>query len=162
MATMDEIVDKKMTPYKFRSCFASCMFNTVGCCTPFTFTPKYTSEAKDEIVMTENTVCFCGRMSPIPCCMGCGFGPCGFAPHFKKESETRFVAEAKSVFAGGCCAGMMNNKGDVIEFKDGHWEYFAGPSMANPPCLQNTTVAEVKPVSGYPSAGAPDSAKMQR
>merc|ERR1711988_503059 len=107
--------------------------------------------------MTENTVCFCGRMSPIPCCMGCGFGPCGYAPHFQKESDTRFVAAAKSVFVGGCCAGM-NNKGDVFEFKDGHWEYFAGPSMATPPCLQNSAVAECKILG----AGAPDSAKMRR
>ena len=156
---MEDLVGKKVTPYRFKSCCASFIFKTVGCCTPFTFIPQFTSEAKDEIVMTENTVCFCGRMSPILCCMGCGFGPCGFAPKFKKESDTKFVADGKSVFAGGCCAGMFNNKGDIFEYKDGNWVYFAGPSMANPPCLWNTDVADCKVVG----AGAPpQSVEMER
>ena len=151
MVTIKDIDGVKVTPYKFYNSCAGCMFNTISCCTQITFVPKLSG---DKLTMTDNS--FCGgvcKMSPIPCCNGCGYGPCAFEPKFVKETDTKFVGTGESQLAGGCCAAMFGNKGDVWEYKDGEWTYYAGPAMGNPPCVQNSLVAGVKKVGGAPPSG---------
>ena len=100
-------------------------------------------------------VCFCLRPSPIPCCNGCGVGPCAQAPAFKKETETKWVGTGDSILAGGCCVALCHNKGDIIEIKSGKngTEAFwtAGKSPAYPPCFQGKTVVSMTAV---PKKGA--------
>ena len=83
--------------------------------------------------MTENTY-FCLKFSPCPClsCCCCD-GPHVQQPRFKKESDTKYVAdlEGRLLRVGAC-----NNKGDAIELMDdGKIYWHAGDNNAVPPCI---------------------------
>merc|ERR1719217_616426 len=97
------------------------MFYTIGCGTPFTGVLKKDSDGVDIYSFRENTFCYCLHPSPIPCFMCCGVGPCAMAPRMKKVSDTRLEGTGESVMANRCCAALLHDKGDVIEFTEGKW-----------------------------------------
>ena len=134
MATLKEIDGKKMAMVPEGGC-ATCMFTFFSCGTGFTGKVVMSPDG-ETATFSDNTVCFCLKPSPIPCCMYCGIGPCAMEPKMKKESDTKLVGSGESVIAAGCCKAMFHNKGDVFEYKDGKWVMHAGSSPAYPPCLQ--------------------------
>ena len=114
----------------------------------------------DTLYMHDFTWCFCLKASPCPCTSCC----CCDGPHvqmatFVKESDTKYVADGNtSVWKGGCCAGMCNNKGDAVELKDGKLWWHAGDNNVVPPCLKG--MSDVAYMS--PAGGAPANATMER
>ena len=112
----------------------------------------------DEAKLIDNYFCFCARPSPVPCCNGCGVGPCAQEPHFKKQSDTVFVGTEKSQCAAGMCASQCHNLGDKIEVKDGKMEWWAGNSPFYPPCFHNKLVATIE----LPKGGGPTCDEMDR
>ena len=83
-----------------------------------------------------------------------------------------WLGTGESLFAGGCCAGCFNNKGDVMVWgcdKSGAdapapIEFWAGNGPAYPPCLKNKHMANVHlptPVAN-PGTGSPAAAEMTR
>ena len=83
-------------------------------------------------------------------------------PRFKKESDTKYVADGtESFWKGGCCVGACNNKGDAIELMDdGKIYWHAGDNNAVPPCIGKNAqkVASMKVPGGAP----PTNATMER
>lgn len=102
---------------RFKSCFATCMFNSAGCCTTYTWTPELQPDGT--VLMTKGSFCFgMARMSPIPCCNGCGYGPCAFTPKFKKVSDTEWHGlEDAANIGGGCCKCCFSEKGSQLILK---------------------------------------------
>lgn len=98
------------------SCCANGMFCflTYGshlCVSP-TFTMHISEDGKSG-VGKEATICGCLPMSPIPCCNGCGIGPCAFVSPFDivdAEGGKKWVGSGQ-VCAAGLCP-CMNNVGD--------------------------------------------------
>ena len=143
-----------MTPVDgFMKCLSCCW----GCGTPWYATLKFDG---DKMTMNDFTWCFCFKGSPCPCTSCC----CCDGPHvqmatFVKESDTKYVADGNtSVWKGGCCAGMCNNKGDAVELKDGKLWWHAGDNNVVPPCLKG--MSDVAYMS--PAGGAPANATMER
>lgn len=142
-ATLEDLKGRTATPGDFKSCFAKCMFSMAGCCLPITFTPKFIDE--NTVHMVDNAVCYCGRMSPFPCCLGCArcITPCQYEPKFTKESDTKWVGQKVSALKGGFC-GFCVHEGQAYIYKNGdEWIYHAGNAPANPPCLAGKDITSI-------------------
>merc|ERR550514_2253952 len=146
--------------------FAKFMFQCFGCGTPFMFKMKATSDKT--FTMADWTFCFCLKPSPCPCAPCCGVGPCAQAPKYVRDpaDSTKFVGTGDSICAGGCCAVMFHNKGDVIVWsadkpgtKEAATQFYAGKSPAYPPCLQGVYMADAYFTT---KGGVPASNEMER
>lgn len=141
--------------------WSSCCANGLMCfltwgtclCVPPKFTITINEDGKSG-VGKDATFCFCLPMSPIPCCNGCGFGPCAFVSPFKIEDveggAQKWVGNG-SICAGGCCP-CINNFGDygISSVKlDGSARNRAHEiypvSMFWPPCVNGVCCGKSKP-----------------
>ena len=153
--------DGKMTHPTMQDPCAKCMFNCISCGT-ITMCPTSAGGVivveGDKVTLTQNHFCFCLRPSPVPCFMGCGFGPCAQTPRFIKVSDTELKGSGESQCGAGMCQPMCHNEGDKMIFKDGKAEWWAGTSPAYPPCFHGKLVATVD----APTGGSPVVAEMER
>ena len=137
---------------------AKCMFSCSTCCTSWTAVLKIEG---DNMVIDENTYCFCVRGSPCPClsCCCCD-GPHTIAWKLKKESDTKWVGEKNSQWKGGCCVGACHNEGDEVFQRDGVWYFKGGNNPSTPPCFQGKEIMHWEIMGG----GAPPlaNATMER
>lgn len=142
---------------------ATCMFNMFTCgtinCFPTSASGKVQLSTDGETAaIIDNKFCWCCAPSPIPCCMGCGYGPCAQKPKFKKESATKYVGTGESQLGDtGMCTMCCHNKGDYLDVTADGIVWHAGNSPFYPPCLQGKDVVKMKK-----SGGGPSNAEMQR
>ena len=142
-------------------CFMNCFFNTLTCekcCGPATMIQhvKEKNGALD-IWGGEARICGgCAPMSPCPCCVYCGVGPCAAEWHFKSiDGKADEYTATGSAFKGGCCEMCTNHNGDRFTFNadfDGSVEkpmyMIAGMNPMNPPCLAGKRVLKFYEVTG--------------
>jgi len=68
-------------------------------------------------------VCGCLPMSPIPCCLFCGFGPCGFyGKHYRSKNPATpnlFIGKG-GICETPCCVMCMHHDNDYFVFDADH------------------------------------------
>ena len=140
---------------------SSCCANALMCMltwgTCVCVAPRFTIQINEDGktgVGKDSKIMGCLPMSPIPCCNGCGFGPCAFVSPFTIEDlgngEMKWVGNGQ-VVAGGCCP-CMNNIGDYginSVMLDGSApekaHNFYAVSLFWPPCLNGQCCGKGKP-----------------
>ena len=111
-------------------------------------------------------------MSPCPCCIYCGFGPCAAEWHFVRDpaDATKWNATG-SVFACQACETCTNHAGDTFVIDAEHdgtfekpLEMHAGMNPVNPPCIAGKKALKFYMVSDRKGTrgGAPETAAMER
>lgn len=81
MSTLMDWHAKTTHPTMVDPC-AKCMFGCISCGTIFMCPTSAGGKLVirgEKATLEENYLCWCLRPSPIPCFMGCGFGPCKHA-----------------------------------------------------------------------------------
>ncbi len=168
MSTVTELATgERMGPVTYHNGCARAMVLSFSCGTPFRATYKMEG---DTLLWADATFCGCLSPSPIPCCMGCGFGPCAWVGRFARESDTKYVGTGESYLAGGCLQPCFHNKGDIVEvtseglmWSPGGTE--VGPmgccgcpglhgSCANFPCMYGKPAMTFAAMGGGPVASA--------
>ena len=137
---------------------AKCMFSCGTCCTSWTAVLKIEG---DQMIIDDNTYCFCIRGSPCPClnCCCCE-GPHTIVYKLKKQSDSVYVGDkSHSQWKGGCCASMCHNEGDKMYLKDGVWTFTGGKNPTTPPCFQGEGKFHMEKVGGAPPM---ENATMER
>jgi len=172
--------------YGCASCCANSMFcfmtaGTYMCCAPeFTFTIHEDGKSG---VGKNATMAGCLPMSPVPCCLCCGVGPCAFVSPFKVEDAPgggkKWVGTGQ-VCSGGCCPCFVNTGDWGINdaSTDGstpekyHNMYPVSPFW--PPCVNGMCCGKDQPTfrltqkgvgppkNGVAPAGGPAAVEMSR
>ena len=147
----------------------TCMFGCLTCCTyHVTGVNKVVSDV--EVHGVDFKICGIFPMSPCPCCLLCGVGPCAAIFKFKRDpaNPNRWVGY-DSVFKGGCCSSITHHDGDNFIFDAEHdgtkgkpIEMIAGHNQMQPPCFQGKKVGEFKLYKDGKGGAAPDAETMER
>lgn len=132
--------------------FFKCFFNTLSCSclgTPTLIQKVVEKDGKLDVYGGQAKLCNgIVPMSPCPCCVYCGFGPCGAEWHFEpvEGDPTKFTAHG-SAFACQSCEACTNHDGDNFTFDADHDGTFekpmlmtAGCNPMNPPCFAGMEV----------------------
>jgi hypothetical protein len=165
------------------SCCTNCLWlnMTMGthlCCAA-NFTMTIAEDGKTGVGKNA-TLAGCLPMSPIPCCLCCGFGPLAFVSPFKIEDagdgNEKWVGTGQ-VCAGGCCPCLVNTgdwglnspESDGSTPAKAHGMYPVSPFW--PPCMNGMCCGKDKVLFkmtqkgvGKPTkkGGGPAAAEMQR
>ena len=154
------------------------MGGTHFCCAP-QFTLTVAEDGKSG-VGKDSTFAGCLPMSPIPCCLCCGFGPLAYIMPSKIEDagdgNVKWVGNGQ-VCVGGCCpcltntgdSGLYSPETDGSTAEKAH--LFYPVSMVWPPCINGICCGKdkasfraiqkgVSPV--VKKGGVPAAAEMQR
>jgi len=98
------------------NCF-KCMFCPMSCCGLCKMTGDFSFEGDDKMWVKNWTFCMCLKPSPIPCCMGCGCGPCAQEPLHVRQPDGTWKGQG-GPFPGdpGCCAGCCTQEHNIWSF----------------------------------------------
>jgi len=98
-------------------CCVSLIFAPFSCCNLCPWTGEVSFEGNDKMFFKNIRFCGCLRPSPVPCCMGCGCGPCAQEPLHTRQPDGTWKGSG-SPFPGdpGCCAGICSQDLNMITF----------------------------------------------
>jgi len=99
------------------NCF-KCLFCQFTCCGLWPFTGVLEFEGDKKFVFRKPTFWGCCRGSPIPCCMGCGYGPCAQEGTHILQPDGTWKGEG-GPFPGdpGCCSGCCTQEHNTWKFE---------------------------------------------
>jgi len=147
-----------------------CMFCCFSCGSMLVTAENKVSEDGTTLLSTNYKICDIFPMSPIPCCLLCGVGPCAAQFKFVRDpaDPTKWNGTGQ-VVAGECCHACFNHEGDVFIFDDEHdgsskekaIMLIGGNNPTTPPCFIGKKIGEfyAKKTAG---GGPPSEETMER